>query len=134
MALTDLRYTKAEAKEEASEQAAMIGGGDKEGGCPWGLCLRLEKRELDMLGIKTLPEVGAEWHITAVAYVTQVSQQSGVDRDDSQCVALGIAMMSVDLQESAAEEAAEKKAGKDTPRDEAAEMRKPVRARTVMGY
>lgn len=133
MALTDLRYTKAEAKEEAAEYTQPVSS-EKAGSCPWGLCLRLEKRELDLLGIKKLPEVGGEFHIHAVAYVTQVSQQSGVDTDDSQCVALEIAMMSVDMQESAAEEAAEKKAGKDTPKDEAAEERKPLRARTVMGY
>lgn len=131
--LVDLRYTKAEAKEEAAEMTAPSRA-DSEGECPWGLCIRLEKRELDRLGIKQLPEVGAEWHIHAVAYVTQVSQQSGVDAEDSQCVALQLAMMSVDMQESAAEEAAEKKAGKDTPKAEAAEERKPLRARTVMGY
>jgi len=130
--LTDLRYTAAEAKEEAKETAAAPMG-DSEGSCPWGLSIRLEKRELDKLGITELPQVGGEVHFTAVAYVTQVSQQSGVDQDDSQGVSLQIAMMQVDSIESAAEEAAEKKAGKDTPAAEAAET-KPLRARTVMGY
>ena len=132
--LTDLRYTAAEAKEEAAETTTE--GQDSEGSCPWGLCIRLEKRELDKLGITELPQVGGEVHFTAVAYVTQVSQQSGVDQDDSQCVALEIAMMQVDSIESAAEEDAEKRAGKDTPAAEAAEMKssKPLRALTVMGY
>ena len=129
--LTDLRYTAAEAKEEAQE--TMAAPSEKAGDTPWGLCIRLEKRELDKLGITQLPQVGGEVHFHAVAYVTQVSQQSGVDREDSQCVALQIAMMQVDMIESAAEEEAEKKAGKDTPAYEEAET-KPLRSRTIMGY
>jgi hypothetical protein len=127
MMLADLRYSKAEAREEAKESAAAEPGYEKAGSAPWGMCLHLEKRELDKLGISALPGVGDEWHITAVARVTQVSQSSGADRDDSMSVALSIEMMGVDMRESAAEEAAE---GAQTPAKEAGEAK---RARSVLG-
>jgi hypothetical protein len=124
MTLVDLRYTKAEAKEEAKE--ATTPSYEKAGQAPWGMCIHLEARELDALGIKSLPNVGDEWHITAIARVTQVSQSSSADMDESKTAALSIEMMQVDSVESAAMEKAE---GKQTPAKETAELR----SRTVLG-
>ena len=124
MTLIDLRYSKAEAKEEAKE--SRVGEYEREGSAPWGCCIRLEARELDALGIKGLPNVGDEWHITAVARVTQISQSSSTDMDDSKTAALSIEMMQVDSVESAAMEKAE---GKQTPAKEMAELR----SRTILG-
>jgi len=123
MTLVDLRYTKAEAKEEAKEARRPIGY-ERAGSAPWGMCLHLEARELDALGIKTLPSVGDEWHITAVARVTQVSQSSSTDMDESKTAAVAIEMMRVDRVDSAAEDKAE---GPQTPAKESGELR------TVLG-
>jgi hypothetical protein len=114
--LIDLAYTKAELKEEAKEMRVGLSGEPSK--YPWGLCIRLEKEELDKLGIKQLPGVGDEYHMTIITTVTEVSQSAGMDRDDSACVALQITMASVDMHETAKEEKAE---GKQTPAKEAAE-------------
>jgi hypothetical protein len=41
---------------------------------PYGLCIHLEKDQLEKLGIKDLPEVGAKMMLHANAYVKTVSQ------------------------------------------------------------
>lgn len=119
--LVDLAYTKAEIKEEKAEYTS----GDPSP-YPWGLCLRLEKAELDKLGIKELPQVGSEWHFMAVATVTGVNQSASVTQDEETSVALQITMMQVVLSESAQEEKAE---GKDTPAKESAEKPRSVMAK-----
>lgn len=43
---------------------------------PWGLCIHLDKDEIEKLGIKDLPEIGAEVQIQAKAKVTRVSQSA----------------------------------------------------------
>ena len=108
----DLKYTKAEAK---AEQRGMTMG--KPPQYPWGLCIRLEKDELDKLGIKELPQVGTEVHFAAIAKVTSVNQSSSEDQDEETSVALQITMLSVLKLESAAEEKGEK----ETPASEAKE-------------
>jgi hypothetical protein len=45
--LIDLKYTKADKKEEASE---MVGPSGQPADYPWGLSLSLESAELDKLG------------------------------------------------------------------------------------
>jgi hypothetical protein len=114
--LVDMAYTKAELKEEKAE--AMSGYPSP---YPWGLCLSLEKDELSKLGIKTLPNVGDEWHLLAVAKVTGVNQSARENEDEETRVGLQITMMQVILQESAAEEKREK----ETPAAEARETTKP---------
>ena len=112
----DLAYTKAEAKEYA---VGPSGGASK---YPWGMCIRLEKTELDKLGIKELPGVGDEFHMVIIAKVTQVMQQSGPDEDDHKNVALQITMAKVMGHESASEEKAEeKKYGPETAASESKE-------------
>lgn len=113
MKLVDMAYTKAEMKEERAE--TMVGHPEP---YPWGLCIRLEKAQLDKLGIKSLPEVGSEMHLVAIAKVTSVNQSARQGQDEESCVGLQITMMQVALQESAAEEKAE---GKETPAKEARE-------------
>lgn len=43
---------------------------------PWGLCLHMDREELDKLGMKDLPKVGTEMTITAKVKVTRVSQSA----------------------------------------------------------
>lgn len=123
--LIDLAYTKAEAKEEARE---MVSG--EPDAYPWGLCLTLEKRELDKLGIKELPQVGSEFHMLVIAKVTSVNQSARMQEEETR-VGLQITMAQVLMVESAQEEAKEK----ETPAYESAETGKAMRkgAPTVMG-
>lgn len=81
---------------------------------PYGLCLRLEKDQLDKLGIKKLPAPGEEFHIRAVGKVDNVyMSQSSANRDDRsmsiQIVYLGLTdePEPYDKAESAEEESAE---------------------------
>lgn len=116
----DLAYSKAEAKEEAKEYA--IGPSGEAARYPWGLCIRLEGRELDKLGIRALPGVGDEYHMAVIAKVTQVMQQSGPDEDDHKNVAMQITMIEIMGYESASEEKAEeKKYGPETAASESKE-------------
>lgn len=112
--LVDLKYTKADQKEE---QAEMKMPPTPE--YAWGLQIRLEREELDKLGVKKLPSVGDEWHFNAVAEITGVSESHMASGKDECCVTLQIKMMGLDLEESADEEAGEK----ETPASEAAEAR-----------
>lgn len=118
--LIDLQYTKAEQKEETNEMAVPSSSQ-----YPWGLCMSLEKRELDKLGITGLPSIGDEWHMLVVAKVTGVNTQSGVDKEDSVRVGLQVTMAQVLMQESAADE--DKEA--ESPEAEAKES-----AGKILGY
>jgi hypothetical protein len=112
--LVDMKYTKAEAKAMAKEMA-----GYSTPAYPWGLCIRLEKEDLDKLGITQLPQVGSEMHFGAVAEVTGVNQSARQGQDEETCVALQITMMTIVKLESAAEEKGEKESpaseAKETP-------------------
>jgi len=111
----DMKYTKAELKEETRE---MKVGYDPEP-YPWGLGIRLESEELSKLGVTTLPQVGSEIHFAAVAKVTGVNQSAQQGQDERTCVALQITMLAIVKVESAAEEAGEV----ETPANEAKEQR-----------
>src|SRR5512135_1090856 len=115
--LVDLKYSAAEQKEEASESMGAMPGGESE--YPWGMCITLEKRELDRLGIQGTPGIGDEWHMMIIAEVTSVNMQSGGDAEDSIRVGLQITMAQVTMQESAEEEKGEA----ETPAAEMAEMK-----------
>lgn len=117
--LVDMKYTKAEAKAEAQEYSNPSTGPEY----PWGLQIRLEDEELSKLGIKALPEIGAEFHFTVVATVQSASQTQMASGKTDRCVSLQITMLGVDLKESAEEEKGEK----STPKSEAAETRKPAK-------
>jgi hypothetical protein len=49
---------------------------------PYGLCLRMDKDELDKLGIKDLPKVGTKMMMMAKVKVTRVSQSAAEGADD----------------------------------------------------
>lgn len=85
--LIDMAYTKAEKKEETRE----IQSGYKAPPYPWGLCIRLEKSELEKLGITKdkLPAVGSSLTFTATADVTGVNLSSQMQAEEM-CVALQI--------------------------------------------
>jgi hypothetical protein len=114
MPLVDLAYTKAEIAEEKQDMTEP-----STGKYPWGLQIRLEEEELKKLGLD-LPDVGDELHLTVVADVTAVSEQTMADGDYDCCVTLQIKMMSVD----ALEEEEEEKGEVETPASEAAEVRR----------
>lgn len=97
--LIDMAYTKAELKEEKSEMCCGPDG--QPAPYPWGLCIRLEKKELDKLGMKQLPDIGEEFHFMAVAKVTSVNQSAREGQDEETSVGLQITMMQVVLQEPA---------------------------------
>ena len=58
---------------------------------PWGLCIHLDKDELEKLGIKEPPKVGTVLMLAAKVQVTRVSQSASTDRG-------GEEQRSVDLQ------------------------------------
>jgi hypothetical protein len=118
MSLVDLAYTKAELKEEKAEMATGPGG--QPNPYPWGVCLSLEKAELDKLGITELPGIGDEFHMTIIAKVTSVNSSAREGSDEESRVGLQITMAEVTAHESAAEEKAE---GKETPASEAKESK-----------
>ena len=52
---------------------------------PYGLCIHLDKEELDKLGITELPKIGIEMMLEVKAKVTRVSvSQSAVEGADEQ--------------------------------------------------
>lgn len=117
--LVDMKFTKAEAKAQAEEYTKP--SPDNEPSYPWGLEIRLEDESLAKLGITTLPEIGAEFHLSVVATVKSASESRMASGRTDRCVCLQITMLGVDLEESAADEKGEK----STPASETAETRKP---------
>ena len=122
--LVDMKYTKAEAKAEATKYDSPSSQPEY----PWGLCLRLEDDELTKLGIKGLPEVGGEYHLQVIAKVQSASQSNMADGQTQRSVSLQVTMIGIELAESAEDEKGEK----ETPASEAAETAKPSRG-GVMG-
>ena len=123
--LIDLKLSRKEMKDEAAEVSPA------QSQYSWGLQIRLEKEELDKLGVKTLPAVHDEWHFLAVADVTSVSTQKTAAGDEDSCVCLQIKMMQIVQNEPASMEKGEK----ETPASEARETRKAPRAKTLLtGY
>lgn len=112
MALVDLKRTKEDKAEEATEVAAGPSGDDY----PYGTCLNLDTDELDKLGISKLPEVGDEYHIHAIGKVTRVSSSATEGQDESNGISVQITMMEMvhedeepgEVETPAAEEAEER--------------------------
>jgi len=60
----------------------------------YGLRIRLEKEELEKLGVEELPEVGDELHIQAVGMVCSVSSNKYSEKDDGHvCVEVQLTHM-----------------------------------------
>lgn len=89
MALVDMKLTPKEVKEEKAEYS----GSPQVPPYPWGLCLRLEKEELDKLKLPSLPQVGEEFHISAVGIVTSVSSALRDQKDEEKTVSIQITML-----------------------------------------
>lgn len=113
--LVDMAYSKAELKKQ---EKGMCSPGEPEA-YPWGLCLHLDKEQMDKLSIATLPQVGTEVHLIAVAKVTSVNESAREGQDENRSVGLQITMMQVLLSETPAEEKGEK----STPKSEAKETK-----------
>lgn len=96
--LVDMKYTKAEAKEEAAEYA--VGSNAPE--YPWGLQIRLEDEELKKLGVSSLPDVGEEMTLTVTVKVTSVSENQYASGKTDRCVSLQITEMGMQTEEPAA--------------------------------
>jgi len=87
--LVDLRYTAADKKERKAEMKAWNGPDE-----PYGLCVRLEKPELEKLGMANdLPEVGEEVKFTAIGQITSVHRSAGENDMDSKSVEIRIQFM-----------------------------------------
>ncbi len=62
---------------------------------PYGLCIHLDKDELDKLGMKELPKVGTEMPISAIVKVTRVSQSAVEGADEQTSIDLQITDMGI---------------------------------------
>jgi hypothetical protein len=100
MALKDMAYTKAEAKEE---QAESVGMGDPPK-YPWCLTLYLNDEVLKKLGMDSMPAVGAELMLVAKVQVTGTSSRQNLGGDPEQCVDLQITEMDLGASVSSTDE------------------------------
>ena len=100
MALTDMKYTKAEKADEAKEMPSPMGSNMPD--YPWGLCIDLDDESLKKLGITDLPEVGDEYQLTAIAKVTRISS-SADEKEQENRLTLQITQMSLDDSDETAE-------------------------------
>jgi len=107
MKLVNMERTEAE-KQAAEERwdAETERGPDY----PYGLCLNLGSDEMEKLGIKDLPAVGAEMNLTAVVKVSSVSSYDSEGGNGSKSVSLQITQMGLD--DGKGESAAQKLYGK----------------------
>lgn len=64
---------------------------------PYGLCIHLDKDELDKIGIKELPEVGGSYPMRAMVTVTCVRQAAMSGRDEETSVDLQITDMALEM-------------------------------------
>ena len=71
--LISMKRSEKDKREDAGEAAPMEAIAPD---YPWGLCLHLDKDELDKLGITELPEVGTNMSLEAKITVTRVSQSA----------------------------------------------------------
>ena len=113
--MVDMKRSAADMK---SKETAMAAGPDGEQ-YPYGLCINLDKDELDKLGITTLPPIGCEVHMMCVGTVTRVLQsasQTPMGSDEQTSMAIQITMM------SAAVEAPHPGEENETAADEMREM------------
>lgn len=72
MKLVDLKRTKDELKADAKDWNVASPAGQPQ--YPWGLQIRLEREELDKLGVTEPPRVNTRLTLTVVAEVTGVSE------------------------------------------------------------
>jgi hypothetical protein len=68
----------------------------KESQYSYGLQIRLEKADLEKLGIKRLPAAGDYFEITASCCVTRVYEAEGIGEEPDRAITLQIEKMKVD--------------------------------------
>ena len=89
--LISMKRTPEDKREDAGEAAPMEAMAPD---YPWGLCIHLDKDELDKLGITDLPKVGTKLNLEAAVVVTSVRQSAamamGQDPDESVSIDLQI--------------------------------------------
>lgn len=98
--LVDMKYTKAEAKAEATKYDSIAGQPEY----PWGLQIRLEDEELTKLGIKSLPDVGDSFTLTVVTEVQSATETKMASGKTDRCVCLQITQLGVDASEEEEED------------------------------
>lgn len=76
-AMVSMKNTKKQRKDNESPISSGGSGPDY----PYGLSVSLEKESLDKLGMKTLPDVGDTFTMTAKVKVTSVNQSASEDGD-----------------------------------------------------
>ena len=89
--MVSLKRTPEDKKKDMGEQASIEAIAPD---FPWGTCIHQDRDELQKLGMKKLPEIGATFTMTAKVMVTRKSESAAVamegqDPDES---------MSIDLQ------------------------------------
>lgn len=94
--LVDMKYTKAEAKAEATKYDSIAGQPEY----PWGLQIRLEDDELTKLGIKSLPDVGSAMTLTVTVEVQSATETKMANGSTDRCVCLQITQLGVDAAEA----------------------------------
>lgn len=71
--LISMKRTPKDKREDAGEHAPMEAMAPD---YPYGLCIHMDKDELDKLGMSDLPKVGTTMTMTAKVTVTRVSQSA----------------------------------------------------------
>src|SRR4051812_47370855 len=92
--LIDMKNTKAEAKKEADP------GAFDPPAYPWGLSVNLDDVSLEKLGLKSLPEIGAEMMLTARVEVSSRSEYDSSRGGKSRSLCLQITDMALDAASS----------------------------------
>lgn len=63
---------------------------------PYGLCIHLDKDELDKLGIKDLPNIGSTLNLEVIVKVTRISQSAADDADEQTSIDMQITDIGID--------------------------------------
>jgi len=78
MKMISMKRTPEDKREDAGEHAPMEAMAPD---YPYGLCIHMDKDELDKLGITDLPKVGTEMTMTVKVCVTMVSQSAATGKE-----------------------------------------------------
>lgn len=111
--LVDLKLSKAEKKEQVSENKAPRME------YPWGLSISLDEDTMEKLGIKGVPGVGDEFHFVCVAHVTSARQSEYEESGMSKSIDLQLSDMAIIKHEAADEDDPDDSAAKESKEDDA---------------
>jgi hypothetical protein len=98
MNLTNMMMTPAEMKEK-QDGCCMPSDAEQKPEYPWGLRLNLCKEDLEKLGVKELPAVGAEMMLIAKVKVIE-TRQSATENHDSKGMELQVTDMALEQQKT----------------------------------